>query len=74
MGSCRRSTWQDGAEGVAQLPDPAAEDLTVTATPYGMIEHPLPIVQYSQTPGFWALPPEPAGASDAVWGEPAPSC
>jgi hypothetical protein len=58
---------QDGAEGVARLPDPAPAELTVTPTPYGLIEHPLPIVQYSETPGFWQLPPEPAGASDAVW-------
>ncbi len=59
--------WQDGSEGVATLPDPAAGELTTTATAYGMIEHPLPIVQYAETPAFWEIPPEPAGASDLAW-------
>jgi hypothetical protein len=67
LGQLPRQYWQDGAEGVPQLPDPAPEELTTTATPYGVIEHPLPIAQYSETPSFWEIPPEPAGASDPVW-------
>jgi hypothetical protein len=59
--------WQDGREGVARLPDPAPDELTTTMTPYGAIEHPLPIVQYSETPSAWDFAPQPAGASDAVW-------
>ena len=67
LGQLPPQYWQDGAEGVAKLPDPAPEELTTTKTPYGVIEHPRPIVQYSETPAYWELPPEPAGASDAVW-------
>ena len=59
--------WRDGSEGIAQLPDPAPGDLATTATPFGMIEHPLPIAQYAATPAFWDLPPQPEGASDPVW-------
>lgn len=67
LGQLPRQYWQDGVEGVAQLPDPAPDELTTTVTPYGAIEHPLPIPQYSETPSFWEIPPEPAGASDPVW-------
>jgi crotonobetainyl-CoA:carnitine CoA-transferase CaiB-like acyl-CoA transferase len=67
LGQLPPQYWQDGPEGVAQLPAPAPAELTTTATPYGVIEHPLPIAQYSETPSFWELPPEPAGASDPVW-------
>ena len=35
-------------------------NLTTTASPHGVIEHPRPIVQYSETPSFWEFPPEPA--------------
>jgi crotonobetainyl-CoA:carnitine CoA-transferase CaiB-like acyl-CoA transferase len=59
--------WADGKDGVATLPAPMPEELTTTRTPYGLIEHPLPIIQYSATPSYWELPPEPAGASEAVW-------
>jgi crotonobetainyl-CoA:carnitine CoA-transferase CaiB-like acyl-CoA transferase len=58
---------QDGAQGVAQLPDPLPGELTTTVTPYGVIEHPRPIAQYSETPAYWAIPPEPAGTSDPAW-------
>jgi len=67
LGQLPRQYWQDGAEGVAQLPDPAPGELTTTVTPYGVIEHPLPIAQYSETPSYWEIPPEPLGASDPVW-------
>jgi hypothetical protein len=59
--------WQDGAKGVPPLPDPAPEELTTIVTRYGVIEHPLPIPQYSKTPSFWAIPPKPLGASEPVW-------
>jgi hypothetical protein len=59
--------WSDGAEGIAALPAPSPHHMTKTRTPYGLIDHPLPIVEYSETPGRWDLPPEPAGASDPVW-------
>jgi CoA-transferase family III len=67
LGQLPPQYWQDGSEGIARLPDPAADELTTTATAYGLIEHPLPIAQYSATPAFWELPPEPAGASELAW-------
>ena len=67
LGRMPERYWADGADGVPTLPSPAADELTSTPTPYGVIEHPLPIIQYSATPSRWDLPPEPAGASDAVW-------
>ncbi len=67
LGQMQAQYWQDGSKGVAQLPDPLPEELTVTRTAYGEIEHPSPIPQYSETPSYWEIPPEPAGASDPVW-------
>jgi crotonobetainyl-CoA:carnitine CoA-transferase CaiB-like acyl-CoA transferase len=67
LGQLPPQYWGEGAEGVAQLPDPAPDELTTTVTPYGVIQHPLPIPQYSETPSFWEIPPEPAGASDPLW-------
>lgn len=67
LGQLPRQYWSDGSDGVAALPQPRPQDLTVTSTPFGMIEHPLPIIEYSETKARWDLPPEPAGASDPVW-------
>jgi crotonobetainyl-CoA:carnitine CoA-transferase CaiB-like acyl-CoA transferase len=67
LGKLPPQFWPEGAEGVPELPDPAPDELTTTVTPYGVIEHPLPIPQYSDTPSFWVRPPEPLGASDPVW-------
>ncbi len=67
LGQMPSQYWQDGPIGIARLPDPAPDELTTTRTPYGLIEHPTPIAQYAETPAFWDRPPEPAGASDAVW-------
>ncbi len=36
--------WSDGAKGVPVLPEPRPEHLTMTPTPFGDLEHPLPIV------------------------------
>jgi len=67
LGQLPPQFWHDGSDGVPTLPDALPEHLTLTHTPYGLIEHPLPIPQYSETPAFWDVPPEPAGASDPVW-------
>ena len=53
LGQMQAQYWQDGSKGVAQLPDPLPEELTVTRTAYGEIEHPSPIPQYSETPSYW---------------------
>jgi hypothetical protein len=67
LGQLSAQYWQDGREGIPRLPDPLAEEMTTTCTPYGMIEHPLPIPEYSDTISYWDLPPEPAGTSDPAW-------
>jgi hypothetical protein len=67
LGQLPPQYWADGKEGVATLPQPMPDELTTTQTPYGLIEHPLPIVQYSETPSYWDLPPEPAGAAEPRW-------
>jgi crotonobetainyl-CoA:carnitine CoA-transferase CaiB-like acyl-CoA transferase len=67
LGQLPAAQWPDGAEGVKELPVPQPEDLTATMTPFGLIEHPLPIVRYSGTPSRWDIPPEPAGSSPLRW-------
>lgn len=68
LGELPREQWPDAPGGVATLPQPAAGDLGTMQTPaFGQIAHPLPIVQYSETPGFWDAAPEPAGASPLAW-------
>jgi hypothetical protein len=67
LGELPRRFWSDGTDGVPVLPVPRPEELAVTQTPFGAIEHPLPIVEYSQTRPRWDLPPEPAGASAPSW-------
>lgn len=67
LGQLPQGRWPDGPQGIRALPRPAAEDLTVSRGPFGEIEHPLPIVRYSETPAHWDVPPEPAGASPLAW-------
>ncbi len=67
LGRMPSQYWPEGADGVAVLPSPLPGELTLTETPYGVIEHPLPIVEYSETPAYWDLPPQPAGAAEPVW-------
>ncbi|MBN9497728.1 MAG: CoA transferase [Alphaproteobacteria bacterium] len=67
LGQLPREQWPDGPRGIGTLPNPEAADLAIRATPFGEIEHPVPIVRYSGTPAHWELPPEPAGASPLRW-------
>ena len=67
LGRLPAAQWPDGPQGVAELPVPRPDELTVTATPFGAVEHPLPIVCYSGTPSRWDIPPEPAGTSPLRW-------
>lgn len=62
-----QSQWPDGTDGVVSLPQVSPDDLAVTSSPYGLIEHPKPIVAFSETPSFWATPPRPAGADRLAW-------
>lgn len=67
LGRLPQSQWPDAPEGIATLPPIAPEDLQVTASPLGEIEHPRPIVAFSETPSYWASPPRPAGADRLAW-------
>jgi crotonobetainyl-CoA:carnitine CoA-transferase CaiB-like acyl-CoA transferase len=62
-----QSHWPDAPQGVATLPPIAPGDLQVTASPLGQIEHPRPILAFSETPSYWASPPRPAGADRLTW-------
>jgi crotonobetainyl-CoA:carnitine CoA-transferase CaiB-like acyl-CoA transferase len=57
------------ARGVAA--DPPADELaslmTEAASPFGRVAHFKPVLALSETPGFYATPPEPFGTSPAAW-------
>lgn len=67
LGQLPRNQWPDGPDGVTTLPPVAPEDLQVTPSPYGDVEHPRPLVAFSDTPSFWAAPPRPAGSGRLAW-------
>ena len=67
MGQLPSHQWPDGPEGVATLPSIAPEDLQVTPSPFGDVEHPRPLVAFSDTPSYWATPPRPAGSGRLAW-------
>lgn len=67
LGQLPASQWPDAPGGVATLPQIAPEDLQLTESPMGQIEHPKPIVGFSETPSYWATPPRPAGADRLAW-------
>jgi hypothetical protein len=69
LGKLAQSQWADGPDGVRTLPDITPEDLAITATPYGEIEHAKPIVHYSGTPAYWDRPPLPSGSRSLRWNE-----
>ncbi|GAB2518723.1 CoA transferase [Nocardiopsis aegyptia] len=45
----------------------AADHLTETPSPYGLLRHALPPVHYEGAPGTWAAPPTRWGTDPAVW-------
>jgi crotonobetainyl-CoA:carnitine CoA-transferase CaiB-like acyl-CoA transferase len=51
--------------------DPSTAELvslmTEVASPFGRVAHFKPVLSLSETPGFYAGPPEPFGTSQAVW-------
>lgn len=67
LGKLPEAEWPGGPRGVAKLPLAAPEDLGVMQTPYGTMEHALPIVRYSATPSRWERPPSPAGTFPLRW-------
>jgi crotonobetainyl-CoA:carnitine CoA-transferase CaiB-like acyl-CoA transferase len=67
LGELPKDHWPGEKFGAKALPEPPREQIGKTMTPFGEIEHALPLTDYSETKARWELPPEPAGASDPVW-------
>ncbi|WP_299654897.1 CoA transferase [uncultured Jannaschia sp.] len=67
LGQLPLEQWPGAPGGVATLPQIVPDDLQMTQSPLGMIEHPRPIVTFSETPSYWATPPQPAGAGRLAW-------
>ncbi|MDM0014838.1 CoA transferase [Variovorax sp. J22P168] len=70
------SMWvlQQGAHSEAEgqsvcgLDSPTpANWMSRTESAFGLLEHCAPVTQFSETPGFWACPPQPLGAAQPVW-------
>ena len=58
----------DVARGAAELAPDELAQLTMQSTgPLGRIEHLAPVLKLSETPGRYARPAEPRGASPASW-------
>ena len=58
----------DATQGATELrDDELATLITESVGPFGRLNHLRPIVQLSETPGFYARPAEPLGSSPARW-------
>lgn len=69
LGPLPAEYWPDGPRGVDQLPQPPQRYFQHTPSVYGVLRHPAPIVHYSETPAYWAVPPRPTGADLPRWEE-----
>jgi crotonobetainyl-CoA:carnitine CoA-transferase CaiB-like acyl-CoA transferase len=67
LGPLPQGLWTDRSRGRPKLPDPRPSDMMRTPSVFGEIEHPAPITRFSETKAFWALPPQPLGASRPEW-------
>jgi len=67
LGRLDEAFWPEGPRGVRDMPalDPAW--LQQSASVFGTLTHPRPIVQYEKTPAYWARPPMPVGACAPAW-------
>jgi crotonobetainyl-CoA:carnitine CoA-transferase CaiB-like acyl-CoA transferase len=60
-------------QGLGQYPDesppdePAAPRIWRMDSPFGILDYPAPALRYSETPGYFATPPLPVGASQPRW-------
>ena len=46
---------------------PAMDHIETMPSPFGVLHYLPPIAQYSETRGYWAMPPQPLGAWPAQW-------
>ncbi|MDM0014837.1 CoA transferase [Variovorax sp. J22P168] len=67
LGRLPPALWPGAPGGIDALPAVPSKYLQKTATVFGELEHPRPIVQYGRTPAGWALPPVPTGAGLPRW-------
>jgi crotonobetainyl-CoA:carnitine CoA-transferase CaiB-like acyl-CoA transferase len=67
LGRLPQALWPDRSRGRPPLPEPRPSDMMRTQSVFGEIEHPAPITRFSETKAYWALPPQPAGASRPEW-------
>jgi len=58
----------DASSAKAELADEELAALTMESVgPFGRLRHLKPVVQLSETPGFYARPAEPLGGSKPEW-------
>ena len=67
LGQLPSHQWPGSADGVDVLPAISSEDLQTVPSPFGDIEHPKPIIAFSETRPYWSTPPVPAGSSRLAW-------
>ena len=67
LGQLPVEQWPGAPGGVDLLPPIDPKDLQVINSPFGEIEHPRPIVAFSDTRSYWTTPPRPAGSDRLVW-------
>jgi hypothetical protein len=63
LGRLPPAEWPESALAM----EPRETDLLQMESAFGRVTIPAPITRYSRTPGYWARPPEPFGASLPVW-------
>lgn len=58
----------DATKGATELPESILVPLlTESVGPFGRLRHLKPVVQFGETPAFYARPAEPLGTSPATW-------
>ena len=67
LGQLPSHQWPGSADGVDVLPTISSEDLQTVSSAFGDIEHPKPIIAFSETRPYWSTPPVPAGSSRLAW-------
>jgi len=57
------------AERIRAVPPgmPAMDNIETMPSPFGVLHYLPPIAQFSETRGYWAMPPQPLGAWPAAW-------
>ncbi|HLT26946.1 MAG TPA: CoA transferase [Zeimonas sp.] len=67
LGRLPQEMWPEGRLGIRDLPSVPESAFQETDSVFGVLRHPRPLVQYSETIAYWARPPMPMGASKPVW-------